>query len=190
VRRFLKSGNRMTTKSHTDNMNSNYRLSREFYTRDVLEVAPDLIGKYLVARFKDGSIRRYQVNDVEAYRGLEDKACHASKGKTTRTSIMFGNGGHLYVYLIYGMYWMLNIVTGTEGNPQAVLLRGIADITGPGKITKILEINRSYYGEDLITSERIWLENSGIAPAYKTGPRIGIDYAGEYWKSVPWRYYI
>jgi DNA-3-methyladenine glycosylase len=180
----------MRKKSHIDKLNSDNRILRDFYTRDVLEVAPGLIGKNLVIRHHDGSLVSYNVTEVEAYRGHEDKACHASKGKTTRTSVMFGEGGHLYVYLIYGMYWMLNIVTGSEGDPQAVLIRGLAEISGPGKITKKLAIDRSYYGEDLVTSERIWLEETGIVPIYKTGTRIGIDYAGDYWKSVPWRYYL
>jgi len=166
------------------------RIARDFFTRDVLDVAPDLIGKNLTITGNDGFPVRFPLTEVEAYRGHEDKACHASKGKTARTSVMFGEGGHLYVYLIYGMYWMLNIVTGPEGNPQAVLIRGVTGISGPGKVTKRLSIDRSYYGEDLVISSRIWLEDAGINPVYKTGPRIGIDYAGEYWKSVPWRFYI
>lgn len=177
-------------KSLTDNIISGFRISRDFYIRDVLEVAPDIIGKSLIITLKDNSFARYPITDVEAYRGNEDKACHASKGRTPRTEIMFGEGGHLYVYLIYGMYWMLNIVTAREGNPQAVLIRGIADISGPGRVTKTLAIDHSYYGEDLVTSERIWLEDEGAKPEYKTGPRIGIDYAGEYWKSRPWRYFL
>jgi DNA-3-methyladenine glycosylase len=180
----------MRTKFNTDYLREGYRISREFYTRDVLDVAPDLIGKNLVIIRGNGSFSRFSLTEVEAYRGIEDKACHASRGKTARTSVMFGEGGHLYVYLIYGMYWMLNIVTGTEGNPQAVLIRGAADISGPGKITKKLSIDRTYYGEDLVTSSRIWLEDTGFNPPYYTGPRIGIDYAGEYWKSVPWRFYM
>ncbi|MBI5009464.1 MAG: DNA-3-methyladenine glycosylase [Bacteroidia bacterium] len=140
-------------------------------------------------RNSDQGYYRYNLTEVEAYRGTEDKACHASKGKTLRTSVMFGNGGHLYIYLIYGMYWMLNIVTGTVGDPQAVLIRSIGDICGPGRLTRKLAIDRSFYGEDLVTSERIWLEDTGFKPRFKTGPRIRIDYAGDYWKSVPWRYF-
>jgi DNA-3-methyladenine glycosylase len=180
----------MIKKSLTDNMYQCRKLLRDFYIRDVLEVAPDIIGKNLIIILQDYSAASYQITDVEAYRGNEDKACHASRGKTSRTEVMFREGGHLYVYLIYGMYWMLNIVTGTEGNPQAVLIRGLANISGPGKVTRTLAIDRSFYGEDLVTSERIWLEDTGALPEYKTGPRIGIDYAGEYWKSRPWRYYM
>jgi len=154
---FSKFGKIMKTGSLTEIEKTGQRILREFYTRDVLEVAPDLIGKILVVKNNDLSCSRYPLTEVEAYRGTEDKACHASKGKTLRTSVMFGNGGHLYIYLIYGMYWMLNIVTGTFGEPQAVLIRGIGDICGPGKLTKKLGIDRSFYGEDLVNSERIWL---------------------------------
>ena len=186
---FLKYGRKMKKGSLTEIENPGQRISREFYTRDVLEVAPDLLGKVLVVKNNDRSYYRFPLTEVEAYQGTEDKACHASKGKTLRTSIMFGDGGHLYIYLIYGMYWMLNIVTGTIGEPQAVLIRGIGNICGPGKLTKKLGIDKSFYGEDLVTSERIWLEDTGIKPDFKTGPRIGIEYAGDYWKSVPWRFY-
>ncbi len=186
---YLKCGKRMKTGSLTDIIKHSQRLPREFYIRDVLDVAPDLIGKSLVLKNSSGSCSRYHFTEVEAYRGIEDKSCHASKGKTSMTSVMFGNGGHLYVYLIYGMYRMLNIVTGTAGEPQAVLIRGAGDICGPGKLTNKLGIDKTFYGEDLVTSERIWIEDMGIKPVFKTGPRIGIDYAGDYWKSVPWRYF-
>jgi len=180
----------MKIKSSTEDNNKSSRISRDFYIRDVLEVAPDLIGKNLILKLPDQTLACYQITDVEAYRGYEDKACHASKGKTSRTEVMFREGGYLYVYLIYGMYWMLNIVTGTEGAPQAVLIRGLASISGPGRVAKTLAIDRSYYGEDLVTSGRIWLEDTGTLPEFKTGPRIGIDYAGAYWKSRPWRYFL
>lgn len=166
------------------------KLQHEFYKRDVLEVAPEIIGKIMVIRLPDGTYGRYKVTEVEAYRGIEDRACHAFKGKTARTEVMFNEGGRLYIYLIYGMYWMLNIVTGEENNPQAVLVRGVENLSGPGKLTKTLGIDKSFYGEDLITSERIWFEDSGSKPIVKTSPRIGIDYAGEYWVAKPWRFYI
>jgi len=167
-----------------------HKISRNFYIRDVLEVVPDLLGKDIVLRLDDGTLIRQQITDVEAYRGEDDKACHASKGKTRRTSVMFEEGGRLYVYLIYGMYWMMNIVTGTKDNPQAALIRGVTYVSGPGRLTKSLKIDGSFNGEDLTTSDRIWLEDKGLKPSFITGPRIGIDYAGDYWKSVPWRYYI
>lgn len=166
------------------------KLLRDFYIRDVLEVAPEMPGKDLVIKLKDGSFGKFRVTEVEAYRGSEDKACHASRGRTARTKIMFEEGGRLYIYLIYGMYWMLNIVTGEKDFPQAVLIRGVGDFHGPGKLTKSLGIDRSFYGEDLVCSERIWFEDPGIIHPVKNGPRIGIDYAGEYWKTRPWRYYL
>ena len=166
------------------------RLSRDFYLRDVLDAAPEVPGKNLVIRLSDESIGRYKITEVEAYRGNEDMACHAFKGRTARTEIMYHEGGRLYIYLIYGMYWMLNIVTGENDNPQAILIRGVEEFSGPGKLTKSLGIDKSYYGEDLVTSQRIWLEDRGMDFSIKCGPRIGIDYAGEYWKSKLWRYYL
>jgi DNA-3-methyladenine glycosylase len=179
----------LNVKSPIEKMVRGKKLTREFYIRDVLEVAPELPGKSLVIRLTDGTYSKFIVTEVEAYRGYEDEACHASKGRTARTEIMFYEGGRLYVYLIYGMYWMLNIVTGKENEPQAVLIRGVEHFNGPGKLTKNLGIDGSYYGEDLLTSERIWFEDTGIIPVIKTSTRIGVDYAGEYWKSKPWRYY-
>src|SRR5674476_916862 len=180
----------LKTKFLTDNMDSGERLLREFYTRDVLDVAPDLPGKNLIVRLSNGSFASSRVTEVEAYRGTEDRACHAFKGRTTRTEIMYHEGGRLYIYLIYGMYWMLNIVTGEKDNPQAILIRSVEEFPGPGKLTKSLGIDKSYYGEDLIISDRIWLEDHGTDFFVKCGPRIGIDYAGEYWRSRPWRYFL
>jgi DNA-3-methyladenine glycosylase len=171
-------------------MNAGIRLSKEFYTRDVLEVAPEMPGKDLVIKLSGGSAGKFKVTEVEAYRGSEDRACHAFKGRTARTEIMYEEGGRLYIYLIYGMYWMLNIVTGEKDFPQAVLIRGVTEFPGPGRLTKGLGIDRSFYGEDLVSSGRIWFEDPGIVHPVKNGPRIGIDYAGEFWKSRPWRYYL
>ncbi len=165
------------------------RLTKDFFLRDVLQVAPDLIGKQLVVANKN-NIARYLITDVEAYRGEEDLACHASKGRTPRTEIMYHSGGHLYVYLIYGMYWMLNVVTGKEKFPQAVLIRGIKECNGPGRVGKLLNINKSYYGESLLTSNRIWIEGHLTnTPEIVTTTRIGIDYSGEIWKNKPWRFF-
>lgn len=166
------------------------RLQSNFFTRDVLEVAPELLSKILAIRTKDGITARFIITETEAYRGSEDQACHASKGRTKRTEIMYHSGGRLYVYFVYGMHWMLNIVTGPEEVPQAVLIRGLKNIRGPGRVTKILGIDRSFYGEDLITSRRIWIEETGTKPTFKASPRIGINYASDYWKTRPWRYYL
>jgi DNA-3-methyladenine glycosylase len=166
------------------------RLDKQYFTRDVLEVAPDLLSKLLVVRSNYNQERRFAITETEAYRGKEDLACHASKGRTKRTEVMYHEGGRLYVYFVYGMYWMLNIVTGKENDPQAVLIRGLDECLGPGRVTRLLGIDRSFYGEDLSVSRRIWIEDPGIKPVYRTGPRIGISYAGEYWKNKPWRYYL
>lgn len=164
------------------------RLPSEFFTRDVLDVAPDLLGKKLVRKFDNGDVKEFLITEVEAYRGKEDLACHASKGRTPRTEIMFHQGGHVYVYLIYGMYWMLNFVTGKKDVPQAVLIRGIEGYNGPGKLTKVLRIDKSFYGEELLTSKKLWIEEGIENVLYTTTPRIGIDYSGEFWKNKPWRF--
>lgn len=166
------------------------RLSVDFFTRDVLCVAPEMLGKVIVTRLKDGSGGKFTITDVEAYRGIEDKACHASKGRTARTEVMFHQGGSLYVYLVYGMYWMLNVVTGFENDPQAVLIRAVENCTGPGKVTRLLGIDGTFNGENLSLSDRIWFEDATPVKEYKTGVRIGVDYSGEYWKNRPWRFYL
>jgi DNA-3-methyladenine glycosylase len=164
-------------------------LDKSFFTRDVLDIAPLFPGKKIVRVM--GEVRsEYIITEVEAYRGVEDLACHASKGRTRRTEVMFLEGGYIYMYLIYGMYWMFNIVTGPVDDPQAILVRGIKGIPGPGRVSRELKLDGSFYGEKVFDSERIWLEEGIIAPEIITGARIGVDYAGDYWSKVPWRYFI
>jgi DNA-3-methyladenine glycosylase len=165
------------------------RLDAVFFQRDVLEVAPQLIGKILVRKFSNDRIERFRITETEAYRGEEDLACHASKGRTPRTEVMYHQGGKVYVYLIYGMYQMLNFVTSFEKVPQAVLIRGIEGFDGPGKLTRHLLIDKTFYGEDLAISERLWIEDDNLPSPYTTGPRVGIGYAGE-WKDKPWRFIL
>ncbi|MFV0472060.1 MAG: DNA-3-methyladenine glycosylase [Paludibacteraceae bacterium] len=136
------------------------RLKKEFYLQSGLSVAQQLLGKNLVRVFDDGTVKRYPIAITEAYMGDKDLACHASKGRTARTEVMFYEGGKVYVYLIYGMYWMLNIVTGEKDNPQAVLICGIGEINGSGRVGRELKLDKSFYGEDLLTSERVWIEDS------------------------------
>jgi DNA-3-methyladenine glycosylase len=164
------------------------RIERDFLTGDALDLAPALLGMQIVRYDGTGNLRTFTITETEAYRGEEDLACHVSRGRTTRTEIMYRKGGVLYVYLVYGMHWMLNIVTGRAEEPQAVLLRGVKGLRGPGRLTKALEIDKSYNGEDLTISPRIWLQNSGISLPYEATPRIGIDYAGPVWKNKPWRF--
>lgn len=165
------------------------RLSAQYFQQnDAVFIAQDLIGKKLVRQFDAGNQQSFLITETEAYLGMEDLACHASKGKTNRTQIMFEAGGVVYVYLIYGMYWMLNIVTGPKDHPQAVLIRGISNFNGPGKLGKYLQLDKSFYGENLENSSRIWLEHENFSGEIISTPRIGIDYAGEIWKNKPWRF--
>ncbi len=167
------------------------RLSKDFFKRDVLQVAPDLLGKIMVRQYAGGRIECFVISEVEAYRGEEDMACHACKGRTSRTEIMYHTGGTVYVYLIYGMYWLLNVVCETEGIPQAVLVRGVKGLNGPGRVGRKLELDKTFYGEDLCLSQRLWIED---APCHnkviKHSPRIGIDYAPDEWRLKPWRYFL
>lgn len=164
------------------------KLNKDFFCKDVLEVAPALIGKKLVRVYDNGEIKTFTITETEAYRGEKDLACHASKGRTTRTEVMYHEGGLVYVYLIYGMYWMLNFVTGNKDDAQAILIRGIDNIIGPGRVSKVLNIDKSFYGEDLYTSKRLWIEDNNNHIEYKTDKRIGIDYSGDIWKNKEWRY--
>ncbi len=168
---------------------SEARLTTEFFNRDVLQVAPCMLGKTLVRVYPDGTVGRFCITETEAYRGIEDLACHASKGLTPRTQAMFGPAGFLYVYLIYGIYWMLNIVADTENNASAVLIRGINEVIGPGRVGRLLQIDKSFYGESLALSNRIWIEGDASEIVnHSTHKRVGIDYAGEPWVSKPWRF--
>lgn len=164
------------------------KLNSDFFSRDAVAVAKDLLGKTLVRCWDEGTISKYRITITEAYCGKEDLACHASKGRTPRTEIMFSEGGRIYVYLIYGMYWMLNFVTSEVDNPQAVLICGIEEIKGSGRVGRELKIDKSFYGESLFDSERLWVENNEFSCEFNAVPRVGVDYAGDGWKNKPWRF--
>lgn len=166
------------------------KLSTSFFTRDILEVAPELLGKTICRKFEDGSIKKFTISEIEIYRGEEDLACHASKGRTQRTEVMYWQGGHIYVYLIYGIHLLLNVVTGPENEPQAILIRGIDNIIGPGRVSKVLGIKKEFNKQHLSSCEQLWVEDSNIKANYKTDVRVGIDYAGDYWKNKQWRYIL
>jgi DNA-3-methyladenine glycosylase len=168
-------------------------LPRIYFNRPTVTVARSLIGKYLV-RAIDGRILTGKIVEVEAYVGQGDKACHASKGRTPRTDVMFGPGGVAYVYLIYGMYHCLNVVTEREEFPAAVLIRAVEIngelIDGPGRLCRAMQIDRGLNRADLTTGELIWFEDRGeLMERGDVGihPRIGVDYAGE-WAKKPWRF--
>jgi DNA-3-methyladenine glycosylase len=206
-------------------------------------VAKDLLGKYLVRKIGD-EIRAGKIVEIEAYIGPEDKASHAYGGKVTaRNKAEFMLGGHVYIYLVYGMYWQLNLSTSREGRPECVLIRALEPLAddksaraslgvirhrrpyrftassfvkqlrhrkmmddtgiytlqrlpltnGPGKLCKWLKLNKSFYGEDVTTSKRFWVEDRGVRISKSqiaNSARIGIDYAGSYWASRLWRFHI
>jgi DNA-3-methyladenine glycosylase len=168
-------------------------LSQSYFNRPTLTVARSLVGKYVVRENGNGIIAG-KIIEVEAYVGPKDKACHASKGRTARTEVLFGPPGMSYVYLIYGMYHMLNVVTERMEFPAAVLIRAIQVdgelIDGPGKLCRELAIDRSLNRLDLTSGRSLWFEDRGARVPNKqvgTFPRIGVEYAGE-WATKPWRF--
>ncbi len=170
------------------------KISKSFYKRDAETLARDLIGAILVHR-RRGRAYRARIVEAEAYIGPHDLASHSSKGRTKRTEVMFGPAGRAYVYLIYGMYEMFNIVAGQTGSGQAVLIRAAeplgdwdADLSGPGKLTRALGITRPMNGLDL-TGNRLYLvQDPQYRPRIRRAKRIGIEYAGE-WKHRMLRYF-
>ncbi len=169
------------------------KLTRDFFERDTLSVARELLGKILVFYDKEGMI-----TETEAYIGTEDKACHASFRRKETCAPLWGSGGFTYIYLIYGMYYMLNISTEREGFPAGVLIRTIVPIknindktNGPGKLTRALGITKEHYNIDVTTSDYLYITKNLNPQSFDicTSPRIGIDYADEY-KDVPWRFFV
>lgn len=165
------------------------KLDRDFYNRNTLKVAQDLLGKFLVRKYQN-KLYRAEIIETEAYQGFKDKASHASRGVTARNKIMFGPPGFSYVYLIYGMYHCLNIVTEKEGFPAAVLIRGLdfPNCDGPGKLCREFKITKKDNGLDL-TGDFLWIEDRGVKVKYEKLPRIGVDYAGSS-KNWPWRFKV
>ena len=168
-------------------------LPRSYFNRPTLTVARSLVGKYLI-RCINGREIAGKIVEVEAYVGSKDRACHASKGRTQRTEVMFGPAGVAYVYLIYGMYHCLNVVTEREEFPSAVLIRAIEIdgelIDGPGRLCRALEIDRRFNLVDLTIGESLWFEDRGEVVGRGTVgayPRIGVDYAGK-WAEKLWRF--
>ena len=187
------------------------KLPREFYTRsNVVTVARELLGKLLVVPAPNGTRVSGRIVEVEAYRGPQDRAAHSYGGRRTkRTETMYGIGGTVYVFFVYGMYYQFNVVTNDVDAPQAVLIRALEPVegielmrrrrhgqpdhnltNGPGKLCIALDIDRKLDAADLL-GERVWLEGARNIPRSQiaSGPRIGIDYAEE-WKDKPWRFWI
>ena len=165
------------------------KLDYNFFHRPCLEVAENLVGKVLTHRLTDGTVLRLRIAETEAYCGEADTACHAHKGRTNRTEVMYMDAGTIYIYLCYGMHWLLNIVTGDTEDPQAVLIRACVDAAGPGKLTKVLgitgELNRSS-----ILGDELWIEDDGFRCTVETDKRVGIGYATEEDQDRLWRFKI
>jgi DNA-3-methyladenine glycosylase len=188
---------------------SSKRLERDFFARDTIEVARDLLGTRLV-RLDDGQRLAGMIIETEVYRGEEDLACHARSGLTPRTEVMYGPPGHAYVYLNYGIHWLLNFVTESEGKPAAVLIRGLEPTegfeviarrrdgrprsewtNGPAKLTQALDIDKRFNKADLCAPDaQLFVEAGERIPDKDviTGPRVGIDSVPEPWRSIPWRF--
>ena len=166
---------------------SSRRLGREFFSRSGVELARGLLGTVMTRRV-DGVVQRARLVETEAYLGPKDLASHSSKGRTERTEAMFGPSGHAYVYFIYGMHFMFNIVGGVEGEAHAVLVRAAepldgwdADLTGPGKLARGFGITRADYGMDLTGKDIYFVAEPEYAPRIFKTKRVGVDYAKR-WK--------
>jgi DNA-3-methyladenine glycosylase len=184
-------------------------LSYEFYNKDTVEVAKNLLGKKVVHNI-EGHILSGFIVETEAYLGINDTACHSYKGKTGRTSVMFENGGLAYIYMIYGMYYMFNIVTERKGIPCAVLIRAIEPLeniclmekyrktkgknitNGPGKLCQALKIDKTLNAENLIESKKLYIDKYLDKNNFEicSGTRIGINYANEKDKNALLRFWI
>lgn len=159
-----------------------------FYTQNAVVLAQKLLGKYLCLK-KGEDIFKAKITETEAYLGKTDSASHAYKGKTNRNSVMFQKGGVCYVYLCYGIHNLLNIVSGEENDPQAVLIRSVEGLNGPGKVTKELGIDRTFNGKSLLENE-IWIEDGEEPKQIEKLPRVGIGYAKQEDQEKLWRFRI
>lgn len=171
----------------------NKALTPGWFKKSAPKAAKELLGKYLVRRMRGGAMA-YKISETEAYEGPKDRASHAFGGRRTkRTEVMFGEPGHWYVYFTYGMHWMLNIVTGKKGYPAAVLIRGVEGVNGPARITKRLKIGKKLNGHPVCKKFGLWIEDREEKikkPTIRSGPRVGVSYAGKYWSKRKWRFWL
>lgn len=167
-------------------------LDLDFFMRDAFEIAPVLLGKFLVR--KDGREKIAEmITEVEVYDGLEDLASHASRGKTERNKVMFEEGGVWYVYLVYGIHNLLNIVVGPKDQPAAILIRQTEKAKGPGLVSRHFKVDKLFYGRPANEKSDLWIEDRGVEikpEQIKKAPRIGVAYAGPVWSKKEWRYYL
>ncbi len=164
------------------------RINNDFYRQSAIDAAPALLGKLICKRNEDNRILKMRITETECYMGVTDTGCHASRGKTERNSPLWLEGGFTYVYLCYGMYNMFNVITGNEGDPQGVLIRGVEGFDGPGKFTKYAGIDRVFNRIDLRTSDLLWIEDDGACPEYDSLVRVGIGYAEKEDRERLWRF--
>ena len=172
-------------------------LTKKFFDRNVVAVAKDLIGKFIL-RDIDGNLGAYKIIETEAYDGEKDLACHASKGRTKRTEVLYAEAGHLYVYLIYGMHYLLNVVADRRDYPAGVLIRGVETkegkkILGPGRVAKLLGVDKAFHGQKAGKEIKLWFEDRGVTVAkgqIKKTPRIGVEYAGPIWGKKLYRFLL
>ena len=162
------------------------RMEQSFFERSPLEVSEALVGKILVHRTEEGE-KRLRITETEADWGEEDTACHASKGRTRRTEVMYARPGTVYIYLCYGIHWMLNLVTGGEEDPQAVLIRACETAPGPGRLTRALGITGALNGTDAVTGD-LWVEDDGFSCSPRSEKRVGIGYASREDQDKLWRF--
>lgn len=158
-----------------------------FFHRPCPEVARDLVGKIIVRQTPEGE-KRMRISETEAYCGEADTVCHAHKGRTKRTEVFYADAGTLYVYLCYGMHWMLNIVTGDKEDPQAVLIRACVEADGPGKLTRALGITGTLNGRSILDTPDLWLEDDGFRCPVAADKRVGIGYASQADQDRLWRF--
>ncbi len=162
------------------------RLGYDFFHRECLTVAQELVGKILVHRTPEGE-RRLRILETEAYCGENDTACHAHRGRTKRTEVLYADAGTIYIYLCYGMHWLLNIVTGEMEEPQAVLIRACVDAPGPGKLTKKLGITGELIRGSILENT-LWIEDDGFFCHITAEKRVGIGYAAQEDQDKLWRF--
>jgi len=163
------------------------KLTKEYFKQDALYLAENLLGKFL-CRNISGKIVKLRITETECYLGKDDSASHASRGKTLRNQVMFKQGGYAYIYLCYGIHFLFNIVTGERNSPQAVLIRGVENFSGPGKLTKALKIDKNLNGVNLASSKEIWLESDCVQFEHSKAKRVGINYAKSADREKLWRF--
>ena len=188
-----KSRKGLVSKSSKTTLESGFQevLEPSFFDRRADSVARELLGCWLIVQRANQHQEKHRIFEAEAYLGPHDLACHGHMGPTRRNRTMFGPAGYWYVYLCYGMHWMLNVVTGREGLPAAVLLRGVGETEGPGRLTKMLGVTKQYDGKRLEPISGLWIERGDGVPRrqIQRTPRIGVSYA-KHWADKPLRYLV